>query len=270
MCGRYAVVSKVEVIEKSFNVKLNGEAIQPNPNIAVGELGYVITDQSPHNLQGFTFGFTPHFATQQKYIFNARLEGDLNKSNDKHFTGSPGIINKPFFRQSIRSKRCLVIANAYIEGPQDERLNKPHVVYKEDKTLFAFAGLWDEWQDLDNKKTVNSFAIITKWPNEITELIGHHRAPVILPSNQFQNWLNPNLPLSEVLPILTNDYDIKLNAHRISTDIKKKINKDIKLLKPINDALPLINHEKIIIKDKIELFGMGQTRSRKKRNEKDN
>ena len=93
--------------------------------------------------------------------FNARSEGDKNKENDPKYKGRMGI-DKKSFKSQIRNKRCLVIADAFIEGTTTERLDKPFVVYLKNKVRpFAMAGIWDSWTDKETGEVINSFAIIT-------------------------------------------------------------------------------------------------------------
>lgn len=71
------------------------------------------------------FGFTPSWGEKKHFAINARAEGDRNKANDPNYNGGFGILQKPFYKSSIRHKRCLVIADAFIEGPKREKLKKP-------------------------------------------------------------------------------------------------------------------------------------------------
>ena len=141
MCGRYILVQKAEVIEKRFGVVVPDTIqLKPSYNIAPGKLAPVITNDQPHELQLFRFGLTPSWMTQSKFFINARAEGDHNFDNDPNYSGAKGIITKPAFRKPIRSQRCLVPADAFIEGPEKEKLNKPFVVYLREKVRpFAFA-----------------------------------------------------------------------------------------------------------------------------------
>ena len=66
-------------------------------------------------------------------FLNARSEGDHNPDNDPRYTGAKGIIQKPSFRKAIRSQRCLVLADAFIEGPFDRKLSEPYLVYLKGK-----------------------------------------------------------------------------------------------------------------------------------------
>ena len=182
MCGRYVTVTRIEAIEKRFNVTTpNPEQYQVNVNISHGNMAPVITGHDPDKLQFFQFGFTPEWANKQYYMINARAEGDHNKENDPLYTGTMGIVKKPMFKKAIRSQRCLVVADAFIEGPKKERLSKPYLMYMRDgRRPFSFAGIWDRWINTETGEVVHSFAIITTMSNALTQKIHHHRSPVIL------------------------------------------------------------------------------------------
>jgi putative SOS response-associated peptidase YedK len=264
MCGRYVVVTKVEKIEKRFNVVANEASnFIPNTNISHGNYAPVISSDHPNKLQLFQFGFTPHWAKKQSYVINARAEGDHNKTNDLTYHGSKGIINKPMFRTSIRSKRCLVVADCFIEGPEKEKLDKPYVVHLNDKVRpFAFAGIWDEW--LYEGEIIKSFAIITTVANRVIQKIGHHRSPVILDRSQESKWLNKNLPLSDVVQLLQPYPSEKMNAYPISNRIKKPEANGLDLLDPVGEhVFPVVEYK---ISKKTILEGMGHSPARERRN----
>jgi putative SOS response-associated peptidase YedK len=61
MCGRYVIIETVEQIEKRFNVQANAVQMKMNYNLSVGQMGPVITNQAPKQLQMFQFGLTPSF-----------------------------------------------------------------------------------------------------------------------------------------------------------------------------------------------------------------
>lgn len=266
MCGRYVVISKLKAIEKRFNLLPSPEELfGPMNNISVGDKAPVITNTSPKQIQLFRFGMTPSWAKKRMYLFNARSEGDHNKDNDPNYTGAMGIISKPSFRSVIRKKRCLVIVDAFIEGPKKEKLSKPYVVYMKDKQRpFALAGIWDDWADPETGEVTSSFSIITTTANDVLQEIGHHRSPVILQPKQEELWLS-DVPLQDITAVLRPYEDDTLNAYPISPAIKNPRNKDMALLQPIGDRIyPEYDFE---IYQELQLQGMGMTTARKRKDE---
>jgi len=261
MCGRYVLVQKIEVIEKRFNVTAPSHfEFEPNYNITPGQLAPIITAEDPRVLQLFRFGMTPHWSKKNMILFNARVEGDRNQENDPTYSGSKDIISKPAFRKSIRSQRCLVIADAFIEGTTKEGLDKPFVVFLKDKVRpFAFAGIYDVWLNPETGTEVFSFSIITTTANDLIQRIPHHRSPIILYPHQEAAWLNLKTPLTDITRMLNSYPSEKMNAYPISSKIKNPKANEASLLEPIGSELNSISE--LSVDRELKLQGMG---SRKK------
>ena len=237
MCGRFVLVDKIEVIEKTFNAKLaDHDLFSPNFNISVGQKALVITIDAPKQLQFFKFGLTPSWAKKQMYLLNARSEGDHNSENNPDYNGAMGIIMKPAFRNPIRSKRCLIPASAFIEGTTIEGLGKPFLVHLDNRP-FAFAGIWDSWTDPETNEVIQSFAIITTTANQLLQKIPHHRMPVILSPDYYHTWLKSDAPLSDITRLLLHYPSDKMNAYPISSDIKSPKNNSKELLVQLGPKL---------------------------------
>lgn len=267
MCGRYVTVTKIKAIEKRFNVTaVDPENYKINTNISHGQHGPVITDKDPDKLQLFQFGFTPEWADKQYYMVNARAEGNNNKDNDPKYTGAMGIAQKPMFRKAIRSQRCLVVADAFIEGPKKERLSKPYLIYMKDgKRPFAFAGIWDRWVNKDSGEVIHSYAIITTVSNPLIQKIEHHRSPVILHEEDERDWLDNELPLQDALDMLRPYPANQMNAYPLDPAIKSPKANGVDLLKPVGERI-YKEYDYIIYED-INLEGMGSTTARKRKRE---
>jgi len=264
MCGRYVIVSKISEIEVRFQAQAAFE-FPPNFNISPGTMVPVITSDKPDEIQLFQFGLTPFWAKKRMYFFNARAEGDHNKENNPDYTGAAGIISKPSFRKPIRSQRCLIIADAFIEGTTEEKLDKPHLVHlRENKRPFAFAGIWDEWVDHESGEIVKSCAIITTLPNALLRAIPHHRSPVILQKADERRWLDPDLPLSEVTNLLKPYDEGYMNAYPISKAIKNPRSNEVEILRPVGP--PIFPDTELQVDEDNELFGMGDSRARRRKN----
>jgi len=258
-------VTKVETIEKRFDVQADQQTKHdyiPNVNVGAGQKGLVITGDEPRQLQLMHFGFTPSWSKKRTYVLNARAEGDRNKDNDPLYTGSREIYKKPFFRKAMKSQRCLVIADAFIEGPQKEKLSKPYVVYlRDNQRPFAFAGLHEQWLDTTTGELIDGYAIITTVSNGVTQAIGHHRSPVILPQEQEKAWLDYNATTAELLGMLDPTPAHLMNAYPIAADIKSPCAQGIELLTPMGQRL-FSEHETHIYEE-LHLLGMGMTTGRR-------
>lgn len=260
MCGRYILVQKTEVIEKRFNVTAPEDLkYQPSVNVSPGKASLVITNDNPRELQSFQFGLTPFWAKKPMYLFNARAEGDHNKENNPNYSGAKGIINKPSFRKPIRSQRCLVIADAFIEGTTKERLDKPYVVYLKDRRPFAFAGIWDEWLNKETGELIKSCSIITTTANSLLTKLPHHRSPVILEEGMEKKWLEAE-HLNDITWML-KPYDAdKMNAYPIDKQIKNPRAEGMELIQPVGERL--VAEGDVKTTSFLELHGMGRYKLR--------
>jgi putative SOS response-associated peptidase YedK len=239
MCGRTSIITSQEPLEKRFNaVFTNGEILEENANISAGNKIPVITCERPNHIQNYTLGYTPHWAHKQTYMINARSEGSYNQENDTHYKGPLGIFQKPMFRHAIRSQRCLVLVDGFIEGPKQEKLNKPYFIYQsKNKGAFALAGIYDVWKHPLTGEQHHTVAIITTTPNRLLQRIGHHRSPVIIDKTQEEEWLNPDLPTSRLLQIMKPFESKNFNAYPVSKKVKNPEASGLELLKPTGEKL---------------------------------
>lgn len=259
MCGRYVLIEKLETYEQRFQA----QAFPPPPrvdlphyNLGPGALAPVIINSDPNHIRWMRFGLTPFWAKKSMMLFNARSEGDHNSEDDPAFHGAKGIISKPAFRKPIRSQRCLVIADAFIEGPKQEKLDKPYLVFLQ-RRPFAFAGIWDEWVDPETGEVIPSFAIITTTPNAVLQRIGHHRSPVILHEGDERRWLQ-DIPLSEVTALLEPYPPQEMNAYPLEKRIKHPRENDPSLLIPAGPAV--VPQTELRIVQDLRVQGMGYTK----------
>lgn len=256
MCGRFVQIIDIDVFIKRFGVSQPaGNVLSSNYNVAPGDLAYVITNDKPNELQAFNFGLTPSWAKKPMYLINARAEGDNNPENDINYSGKAGIASKPAFRTAIRSQRCLVIANAFYEGPAKEKLSKPYLIRRHDEDVFAFAGIWDTWVNDKTGEVSNSFSVITTVANSATLKIGHHRSPVILNKKDEKLWLDMDLPIEHVLELLKPFPGDLLKTEAVSIQVKDPKNKSIELMIPIDENK--VTEYDISVKKDLRLEGMG-------------
>jgi putative SOS response-associated peptidase YedK len=256
MCGRYILVQKAEIIEKAFNITIPQDVgYAPSYNIAPGSQALVITSQEPGKAQLFRFGLTPSWAKKPMYLFNARAEGDQNKENDPNYSGATGIITKPSFRKPIRSQRCLVPADAFIEGTTAEKLDKPYLIYLRERKPFAFAGIWDTWSDPSTGEIMQSFAIITTVANALLQKLPHHRSPVILEKSMEQKWLQGE-HLNDITWMLKPYPAELMNGYPIGRGIKNPGANGLEYIQPAGERL--VPEERVVSSSGLHLHGMGR------------
>ena len=164
------------------------------------------------------WGFVPAWAreiTPAAPLINARLET---------------VDEKPTFRSSFRTRRCLIPADGFYEWRRSTD-KQPFVFQLPDERPFAFAGLWDRWQGPDGQ-VIESCAMLTTEANPVMAPI-HHRMPILLPPTTFDAWLDPKEQDPErIRSILETNQCDQLVARAVSTRVNKVVHDDPACLAP--------------------------------------
>jgi putative SOS response-associated peptidase YedK len=107
-------------------------------------------------------------------MFNARAES---------------VIAKPAFSKAFKTQRCLVPANGFFEWGSEGGKKIPYYFAVKGRPLFAFAGLYDIWEEPVGGRQIYSYTIITAPPNGAVKPV-HDRMPVILELPDEPVWLD--------------------------------------------------------------------------------
>ena len=100
---------------------------------------------------------------------------------------SETLMEKPSFRSAYKNRRCLIPATGFFEWQQTESGKQPYHIHFPDNRLFAFAGLWEHWEN--EHETIYSCTIITTAANSIIAPL-HQRMPVIISPEHYALWLS--------------------------------------------------------------------------------
>lgn len=210
MCGRYAVAVDPEQLASRFNAELPSEPIPPRQNAAPTEHLPVLLNEGPRRIELLRWGLIPSWADDPSIgsrLINARAET---------------LAEKPSFRSALKSRRCLVLANAFYEWQKTEEGKKvPYRIALKTGEPFAFAGLWENWRD-PSGQPVRTFTIITTEPNDLVATI-HNRMPVILRPEAEAPWLGAN-GVSDDWKDMLGPYPAELMvAEEASRDVLRRV-----------------------------------------------
>jgi len=249
MCGRYTLVSSIRVVEEHFQLPESGGLVQfEGVNAGPGLPMPVWNSADVSQLTLMNFGFESQWAgSTKRLLFNARSEGDHNADDDPRYRGALGIFSKPSFRSAIRSRRCLVPADTFIEGPKTERLNRPYCLFPTDPPgIFAMAALWQEYPPApDSQFPQTGFVLITTAARGIVSEIGHHRAPVVLHPSHYRDWLNPDTSVQQLSEILYSGDMREWNAYPIDPRVKSPSQHGPELMRAIGPMLHPVEQTRI-------------------------
>ena len=140
------------------------------------------------------------------------------------------VADMPAFRDPFRSRRCLVPADGFYEWTKQSKQKSPFCFSMADDSIFAFAGIWDRWGNLDrrnpNQGWIETCSIITTSANALLSGI-HDRMPVIMKPENYDLWLDPGFKKVEDLLDLLKPFPADAMRHyRVSTRVNSVKNDD--------------------------------------------
>ena len=208
MCGRYAFWTERNQVLKHFGLE-NAPLFRHGYNIApTHSIPAVRLHLGERELINCHWGLVPHWARDIKiHPINARAES---------------LTSKPFFRDSFRKRRCLIPANGFYEWQGRAGHKQPYFFRVKGAELFAFAGLWDHWDNPE--QSFDSCAIITTGANKAMKPV-HDRMPVIVDPEDYEAWLE------EGPEELLKPYDGEMTCHPVGAEVNNPENDDEDLIK---------------------------------------
>jgi putative SOS response-associated peptidase YedK len=223
MCGRYRLSRRKEILEEHFDCASGTEDWNPRYNIAPTQSVPVIR-QNPkepvRDLSLFRWGLVPTWAKDPSIaarMINARSE-----------TAS----TKPAFSDALRFRRCLAPADGFYEWQKTGKVKQPYCFEINDGELFAFAGIWDRWNDASGEP-LETFSILTTFPNSVTSSV-HDRMPVIVSPDNYDCWLDPGMKDVAAVSELLRPYDARLmRRYPVSSRVNSAINDDEECSRPV-------------------------------------
>ncbi len=204
MCGRIVVASPLDVLAGYFGVdEVVAPDRPPSWNVAPGtEVLAVAGTASGRRLGTMRWGLVPSWSTDPSAgprPVNARVES---------------LLDKVVFAEALARRRCLVVVDAFYEwrrpagGPKQPYLLDPADGHAEP---FALAGLWDR-----HGGEVSCAVVTGPTDGDLAWL--HHRMPVRLGHDRWDDWLDPaNHDVDALLGLLRKPSAIPLRARPVAT-----------------------------------------------------
>lgn len=210
MCVRYSLAKNKKDLEDRFAAEML-DPFHPRYNIAPTQLVPVITSDSPKGFSCFYWGVTPAFAKNKpvsQKLVNVKAETVAEKASHMN---------------AFKKKRCLVPADGFYAWKKvGKKTEIPYRFIKHKEELFAFAGIWDEYETEDGQLE-HTFLILTTLPNQSVAEI-QDRMPVILDKANEARWLDKTATESDLLSMLKPYPDDKMMAYPVSPMINHVAN----------------------------------------------
>lgn len=143
----------------------------------------VITSQDTRSITMLNWGLVPHWIKDEQ----AALKIRSSTVNARIET----VKEKPSFRASVKSRRCLVLADGFFEFREVNKKKYPYFIQLKEGKPFTIAGIYDNWTNRVTGSITSSFSILTTDANPLMEKIHNRkkRMPVILPGGLENSWV---------------------------------------------------------------------------------
>jgi putative SOS response-associated peptidase YedK len=214
MCGRFRLTSPAKLVD-TFGVEAD-EGWAPRYNIVPAQNVIVIRqDAEEPKRRGslMRWGLIPSWAKDDSIgykMINARAET---------------VATKPSFRDSLKKRRCLIPADGFYEWKREGKNKTPFCFTMADDSIFAFAGLWEQWQSPAGQP-IDTCSIITTSPNTLCVDV-HDRMPVILPGDAYDLWLDPAFHKADAVCELLTPFDAgRMCRYQVSNRVNLVKNDD--------------------------------------------
>jgi putative SOS response-associated peptidase YedK len=227
MCGRYRLSRRKQEIEDYFEAE-SDVAWEPRYNIAPTQPVAIIRQNAKRREFSLArWGLIPRWAKDASIgqsTINARAES---------------VLEKPSFAEAFRQQRCLIPADGFYEWQRAGKSKQPFHFGMSDGSMFAFAGLWDEWTD-PGGHAIESCSILTITANALMSEV-HHRMPVILARDTYTAWLDPAVRDTEYLAALLKPFNPALmKCNPVSDRVNAVANDDAECAAPRTLAQPAL------------------------------
>jgi len=179
MCGRFVSLLPPDAVHAWFHTAGPPLNFAPSWNVAPSQAAMVVRrhpDTGERRLDLLRWGLVPHFH-----------KGDLRAARKPINARSETAGSSGMFRGALKSRRCLIQADAFYEWQALPSGKQPYAIARRDGAPLAFAGIWESWQPPEGE-TLRTFAILTTSANATMRQL-HERMPVILEAEHWPAWL---------------------------------------------------------------------------------
>lgn len=200
MCGRFMLDSDIEDILKQYRILKREVDDYRKGDFYPSQNAPIVLKEEDNLLKFAKWGFP--FYGNKRLVINARAES---------------IMDKPMFKNSFYSARCIIPANLFYEWKDEGGRKKvKHGIYLKDKNIMSLGGIFKLASDEKGNREL-SFVIITTEANKYMKDI-HSRMPLMIDDETQDYWLDNNTPINIIKEILKSNSSHELKIERVNKD----------------------------------------------------
>jgi putative SOS response-associated peptidase YedK len=227
MCGRFARYSLSRELERFFNTHPAAFELQPNYNVApTQDIHVIVLQEDERHIKKRHWGLVPFWAKDISIgsrMINARAET---------------LSSKPAFKSALRHRRCLIPANGFYEWAGKSGSKQPYFICLPSGELFAFAGLYEIWEDKQAPPEAGPYKSCTIITTDASDSVKdiHNRMPLILRPEAYDEWLDPdNKEPAKIEELLKTAYVKELKRYPVSKRVNRVGNNSKGCMEPVNE-----------------------------------
>lgn len=226
MCGRSSLHDQPTNILERFKLPPALPEFSPRYNIAPSQLQWTIARDGSEEpaVRQLKWGLVPSFADDPAIgnrMINARGES---------------LVDRPAFRDSFRSRRCVVLADGYYEWAGKGKNRVPMYFHLSDGRAFGIAGLWDRWERGDS--ALETCTVITTDSSPLAAQV-HNRMPVLLVDDAVERWLDDSASESELRSMIVSYSGGDLEMFEVLRYVNAPANDSPECIAPVDTQLSL-------------------------------
>lgn len=173
----------------------------------------VISQDTPGKVQLMQWGLIPRWTRDTEHAEKIR-SGTYNARAES-------LSEKPAFRESFASKRCLVIVRGFFEWQHRAGSRIPWYICHKEHPLVALGGIFDQWQAPGSDISSQTFSIVTVRANPLMEKIHNtkKRMPLLFEKAAERRWLDETYTRERLERLITPCDETILNAWTIRNTV---------------------------------------------------
>jgi putative SOS response-associated peptidase YedK len=228
MCGRFVQFSSLRTLETHFPIDSIAGDVIASYNVAPTQEVLAIIHQNGCRLEKLRWGLVPSWSKD--------LSGASRLINARAETAA----QKPSFRTAFKRRRCLIMADGFYEWQGKKGSKQPYFFTLPSSRPFAFGGLWETWKSndaADDDPVYKSCTILTTAASESVRGV-HHRMPVILQPEAYEDWLDPEIHDADRLAaVLQNHLVRKMQYYPVSKLVNRVQNNTAENITPRKEKI---------------------------------
>jgi putative SOS response-associated peptidase YedK len=233
MCYTISINLTKAELEKRFGAKTT-KLRDFNPRYIVSAFSHpilpVITIEEPEEFSLSHWGLIPFWVKDEKSAAEIRTK-TINARAET-------ILEKPSFRDSFKSRRCLIPVQGFFEWHELAGKKYPFYIRLKNNRPFALAGIYDNWVNKETGEIINSFSVVTTAANPLMGKIHNSkkRMPVILPEESEKEWIDAKKPATLIKELCRSLDQEQLEAYPVARINPSKVdnNQSEEVLSPFH------------------------------------